>query len=122
MIYIGTTQDNGSAIYFDIHAAERQGRGMRFCGTLGDGSYEGEVLVEIGSNDCVTFADAWLGGSGFRAFMDRCSAEVLERALLDSVREMPFFQSRPSQPHSHSFPCLGSGIAESLPLWNSCSG
>jgi hypothetical protein len=27
MIYIGTTQDNGSAIYFDIHAAERQGRG-----------------------------------------------------------------------------------------------
>ena len=65
MIYIGTTQDNGSAIYFDIHAAERQGRGMRFCGTLGDGSYEGEVLVEVGSNDCVTFADAWLGGYGF---------------------------------------------------------
>ena len=122
MIYIGTTQDNGSAIYFDIHAAERQGRGMRFCGTLGDGSYEGEVLVEIGSNDCVTFADAWLGGSGFSEFMDRCSAEDLERALLDSVRELPFFQSRPSQPHSHSFPCLGSDIAESLPLWNSCSG
>ena len=121
MIYIGTTQDNGSAIYFDIHAAERQGRGMRFCGTLGDGSYEGEVLVEIGSNDCVTFADAWLGGSGFIEFMDRCSAEVLERALLDSVREMPFFQSRPSQPHNHSFPCLGSGVAE-LPLWKSCSG
>jgi hypothetical protein len=122
MIYIGTTQDNGSAIYFDIHTAERQGRGMHFCGTLGDGSYEGEVLVEIGGDDCVTFADAWIGGSGFSDFVDRCGAEFLERALLDSVREMSVFQSRPSQPHSHSLPCRAKGVAESLPLWNSCSG
>jgi hypothetical protein len=121
MIYIGTTEDNGSAIYFDIHAAERQGRGMRICGTLGDGCYEGEVLVEIGSNDCVTFADAWLGGAGFSEFMGRCNPDVLERALLDSVRGMPIFHARPSQPHSHTLPCLGTVVAESLPLWNSCT-
>ena len=100
MIYIGTTEDNGSAIYFDIHTAEQQGRGMRICGTLGDGCYEGEVLVEIGNSDCVTFADAWLGGSGFSEFMGRCSADVLKRALL---------------------PCLGTLVAESLPLWKCCS-
>lgn len=122
MIYIATTQDNGSAIYFDIHAAERQGSGMRFCGTLGDGSYEGEVLVEIGQNDCVTFADAWLGGYGFSEFMQRCSPDALRRALLDSVREMPFFQSRASQPHSHALPCVADSVAEDTPLWNRCSG
>jgi hypothetical protein len=33
---------------------------------------------------------------------------------------MPVFQTRPSQPHSHSLPCLESGVAESLPLWNRC--
>ncbi len=122
MIYIGTTQDNGSAIYFDIYAAERQGRGMRFCGTLGDGCYEGEVLVEIGDSDCVTFADAWLGGSGFSEFMERCRPEALKSALLDSVREMTLFQSRASQPHCHSLPCLAGSVAEDLPLWNRCSG
>ena len=121
MIYIGTTQNNGSAIYFDIYAAEQQGHDVRFCGILGDGLYEGEVLVEVGRHDCVTFADAWLGGTGFSEFMERCSSEVLERALLDSVREMPVFQSRPSQPHNHSLPCLASNVAEELPQWSVCT-
>lgn len=121
MIYIGTTEDNGSAIYFDIHAAELQGRGMRISGTIGDGCYEGEVLVEVGRSDSVTFADAWLGGSGFSEFLGRCSVDALERALLDSVREMPFFHSRVCQPHSHSQPRAGVFVAESLPLWQSFS-
>lgn len=121
MIYIGATEDCGSAIYFDIHAAERQGRGMRFSGTIGDGCYEGEVLVEIGRNDSVTFADAWLGGSGFSEFMARCGSDVLEMALLDSVREMPVLQSRTSQPHVYSLPCTGSVVAEPMPLWHDAS-
>lgn len=118
MIYIATTEDNGSAIYFDIHAAERQGRGMRFSGTIGDGCYEGEVLVEVGRTDSVTFADAWLGGSGFSEFMERCRSDVLELALLDSVREMPVFHTRVCQPHQHALPCAGEFVSESLPLWN----
>lgn len=122
MIYIGTTQDNGSAIYFDVYSAERQGRGMRFSGTLGDGSYEGEVLVEVGHIDCVTFADAWLGGSGFSEFIERCSLDDLESALLESVRELPLFQSRAIQPHCHSLPCAANSVAETLPLWNLCGG
>lgn len=117
MIYIGTTECNGSAIYFDIYAAERQGRGMRISGTIGDGCYEGEVLVEVGRNDSVTFADAWLGGSGFTEFMERCSSDVLKKALLDSVRELPIFHSRACQPHSHALPCVGTIVSESLPFW-----
>jgi len=119
MIYIGTTEDNGSAIYFDIHSAERQGRGIRFSGTVGDGSYEGEVLVEVGRSESVTFADAWLGGSGFSEFIDRCGTAMLEDALLESVREMPFFCSRRSRPHGNSGVYDAALISESLPLWKS---
>lgn len=117
MIYIATTENNGSAIYFDIHSAERQGRGMRFSGTVGDGCYEGEVLVEIGRSESVTFADAWLGGSGFAEFLDRCASTRLEDALLESVREMPFFCSRPSQPHGNSGNPQGPLVAESSTVW-----
>jgi hypothetical protein len=116
MIYIGTTESNGSAIYFDIYSAVRQGRGMRISGTIGDGCYEGEVLVEVGRSDSVTFADAWLGGSGFSEFIDRCGSDVLESALLESVREMSLFQTRHSQPHGNSTSYAGT-IAESSPVW-----
>ncbi len=116
MIYIGTTEINGSAIYFDIYATERQGRCVRISGTIGDGCYEGEVLVEIGHNDSVTFADAWLGGPGFSEFIDRCGSDVLQSALLESVREMSLFQTRRSQPHGNSTSYTGT-IAESSPVW-----
>lgn len=119
MIYIGTTENNGCAIYFDIHSAERQGRGMRFSGTVGDGCYEGEVLVEIGRSESVTFADAWLGGSGFPEFIDRCGMTMLEESLLESVREMPFFCSRRSQPHANSGASGSSLVLEPSSLWRS---
>lgn len=121
MIYIGTTEDNGSAIYFDIYAAERQGRGLRISGTVGDGCYEGEVLVEVGRNDSVTFADAWLGGTGFKEFITRCRSDVLEMALLDSVRELPIFHSRAALPHVHAIPCGETVVSEPLPFWNSAT-
>jgi hypothetical protein len=119
MIYIGTTGNNGSAIYFDIHSAERQGRGMRFSGTVGDGCYEGEVLVETGRSESVTFADAWLGGSGFWEFIDRCGITMLEESLLESVRDMSFFCSRRSQPHANSGASGPSLVLESASLWTS---
>ena len=119
MIYIGTTANNGSAIYFDIHSAERQGRGMRFSGTVGDGCYEGEVLVETGRSESVTFADAWLGGSGFWEFIDRCGITMLEDSLLESVREMSFFCSRRSQPHGNSGTSGLSLVLEPASLWKS---
>ena len=119
MIYIGTTGNNGSAIYFDIHSAERQGRGMRFSGTVGDGCYEGEVLVETGRSESVTFADAWLGGSGFAEFIDRCGLTMLEESLLESVREMSFFCSRRSQPHGNSGTSGPSLVLEPGSLWKS---
>ena len=118
MIYIGTTENSGSAIYFDIYSTVRQGRGMRISGTIGDGCYEGEVLVEVGHNDSVTFADAWLGGTGFTEFINRCDSDVLKKALLESIRELQLFRTRRSQPHGNSLACSGVITSESLPVWN----
>ncbi|MDH3453886.1 MAG: hypothetical protein OEL80_01985 [Desulfuromonadales bacterium] len=118
MIYIGTTRYSGSAIYFDIYATVRQGRGMRISGTVGDGCYEGEVLVEVGRSESVTFADAWLNGSGFVEFLDRCGADALEKALLESVREMPLQHARRSRPHGNR-PTYGEAlVSESAIVWN----
>ena len=118
MVYIGTTKNSGSAIYFDIYSAVRQGRGMRISGTIGDGCYEGEVLVEVGRSESVTFADAWLGGSGFVEFLDRCGSDVLEQALLDSVREMPLLHARRSQPHCNRLTYGGTLVSEPDFTWN----
>jgi hypothetical protein len=117
MVYIGTTENNGSAIYFDVHFAERRGRGLSISGTIGDGCYEGEVLVEIGRSDSVTFADAWLGGSGFAEFISRCGVDVLERALLETLREMPLFHKRSGRPHGNSPAYAGAMTCERPPRW-----
>jgi len=117
MIYIGTTGNNGSAIYFDIHAVERRGRGLLICGTLGDGCYEGEVLVEMGRSESITFADAWLGGAGFREFLARCDVPTMEGELLDAVRDLPLFLPRRYQPHGNSGLHKGGSIAETPSVW-----
>lgn len=118
MIYIGTSENNGSAIYFDIYAAVRQRNGLRISGTIGDGCYEGEVLVELGRSDSVTFADAWLGGAGYNEFVERCGADQLTRSLLESVRQIPLVHDRRRQPHGHSPAFAGTAIVESSAVWS----
>jgi hypothetical protein len=75
-------------------------------------------MVEVGRNESVTFADAWLGGSGFSEFIDRCGSDVLERALLETVREMPSAHGRRSKPHGNSLTSAGILASEALPVWN----
>jgi hypothetical protein len=118
MVYIGATTDNGSAIYFDAYAVERQGRKRRISGVIGDGCYEGEVLVETGCGDCVTFADAWLGGPGFVEFLSRCGADTLERALLDTVREMPYCHFHRSKPHGNGKPATDPLVCAASSTWH----
>lgn len=119
MIYIGTTDNNGSAIYFDIHSAVKRNGGISVSGTIGDGSYEGEVLVEIGRNETVTFADAWLGGDGFRDFLARCDVAGIEKTLLESLREMPLLRARRYRPHSHGAVQPASVVMEPRAVWQS---
>ncbi len=117
MIYIATAESDGSAIYFDIHAAERKGGGLRVSGMVGDGSYEGEVLVETGHEVAVTFADAWLGGAGFREFLRRCGPRQLEAALVESVLNLPKMRVRRTAPRGCGVKLDDGRTAEAGPSW-----
>jgi len=121
MIYVGTTRDDGGAIYFDIHSAERLGKCLCISGTIGDGSYEGEVLIELGNKQSVTFADAWLRRDGYKEFVERCDLSLLASSLIDSVSEMAIFHPARIQPHGPHRVTPGSAVAEELPLWSRSS-
>jgi hypothetical protein len=87
MIYIGTTEFSGQAIYLDIHAIEQVADGVRVSAVIGDGCYEGEVLIESGQRPAVTYADAWLGGAGLGDFLQRCGRHWLQQQLFESIQE-----------------------------------
>jgi len=116
MVYIGTSQEQGQAIYFDIHAIRKVRQGLEVCGTVGDGCYEGEVLVECGSIDEVTFVDSWLGGAGLSGFLRRCDEGLLRQALIEAARGSfdGLSRQRPHQPGRRR----GAGkVGEEEPVW-----
>jgi len=72
MIYIGTEVEEGGGVYVDVHAVTRRRKGLELHAVIGDGRYEGELLVEIGSAVEITFVDAlWGDAKGLRVFLDR---------------------------------------------------
>lgn len=124
MIYIGTGNEPNSSVYLDIHAIERLNDGVRVSALVGDGCYEGEVLIETGAHPEVTFADRWLGGEGLGLFLQRCGQHWLQESLLTSVRVecetrgmQPDPGGRPVRPHRFQPPA---SVAESGPLWSGC--
>jgi len=120
MVYIGTSQEQGQAIYFDIHAIRKVRQGLEVCGIVGDGCYEGEVLVECGAQDAVTFADAWLGGAGLAGFLNRCDEAWLRGALIEAARGSLVDPARP-RPHSPGRRRGAGSVAEEGPGWRTAS-
>lgn len=90
MFYFATTQNDNSAIYFDIHSSLRSQNEVNLSGILGDGYYEGEVLVSMGQNDSVTFLDAWTGSIDFNEFKERIDIGEIKSALL-AILKQPLF-------------------------------
>lgn len=94
MISLDLVVPGGAAVYLDIQRIEaRQKRGEAFyalSGTLGDGLYEGEVLVEIGEQVEVTFIDEWLGGSAMADFFRRVERQTVNAALITAAARMRF--------------------------------
>lgn len=125
MIYIATEELEGRGVYFDTHSVERSGRGVRVCGTVGDGCYEGEVLIEVGGEAEVTFVDQWLGSREAVSFLSRCGADRLRAALVEAALEMPLVRGlrsdeggRQPLPHVHLPLFSAAGlIAEDVPGW-----
>jgi len=120
MVYIGTSREQGQAIYFDIHAIRKVRQGLEVCGTVGDGCYEGEVLVECGPSDEVTFADAWLGGAGLTGFLQRCDEEWLRQALIEAARGS-LIETAGQRPHGPGRRRGASCAGEEGPIWQAVS-
>lgn len=87
MLVLTLGEQSGETVYLDIHHAEwRQNTGAphwAVSALLGDGWYEGEVLIEAGERVDVTFADEWLGGSQIGDLFKRVGRET----LLDAIRK-----------------------------------
>jgi len=122
MIYIGTTEPPGQAIYLEIHAIEQQGNQTSVSALVGDGCYEGEVLIECGEQIAITYADAWLGGVGLGDFLQRCGNQWLQQQLvatvMDRVKQPCRASGKPGrQVYPHQSPRHRVHIAETPPFW-----
>ncbi|HEX9873661.1 MAG TPA: hypothetical protein VGA43_04790 [Deferrimonas sp.] len=94
MVWFNRAEAKGRGLYLDIHHAEtrRNGRETVFAlsGTLGDGGFEGEVLVELGSRVEVTFADAWLDPGSLELFFARVPREAVEEGVAEALHSIRF--------------------------------
>ena len=115
MVYISATEMDGRGIYFDTHSVERNGNGVMVRGMVGDGCYEGEVLIEIDRETEVTFVDQWLGDAEAALFLSRCDDDSLRAALVEAALEMPLVRQVRGDGHRdpapHVYLPLFDGIA-----------
>ncbi|HDR46360.1 MAG TPA: hypothetical protein ENN94_01515 [Geoalkalibacter subterraneus] len=91
MIALDLEQAASSALYLDIHHVEFTDEGaLRVCALLGDGWYEGEVMIEAGDQVNVTLADLYLDEAAIRPLLQRIGRDALERAVGGAVSRMKF--------------------------------
>ena len=87
MVWLDVSDINGNALYFVTDRIERLfgmgAEGFTISGILGDGGYEGEVIVEVGENPQVTFVDAWLARGDFSRFVASIDRERVTAALTE---------------------------------------
>lgn len=129
MIVLSLEQEVAASPYFIVHHVQRRTEGTPgwvVSGTLGDGWYEGEVAVEVGSRQAVTFADDWIAPAVLAEFFQRVDREQVCDALYRALAEVsedrrtpPAAASR-QRPHWHG--AAGHGlIASGEPLLD-CRG
>ena len=87
MVWLDVAGYDGNALYFVTDRIERlsgmRTEGFTVSGILGDGGYEGEVIVEVGENPQVTFVDAWLARGDFSRFVASIDRERVSAALTE---------------------------------------
>lgn len=87
MVWLRETTTAGSGLYLEIRSLERKlkcGEGVAVVtATVGDGSYEGDVLVEIGAQSEVCYVDQWLDPAALREFFRRIDRMRLTEELAD---------------------------------------
>ncbi len=90
MITIEAATAAETMLYLDVHHGEMTQRGIRLCAILGDGWYEGEVILELGEEVEVTFADLYLDEGKIRPFLQRVGRGELESSIALAVSRLLF--------------------------------
>lgn len=89
MIWLDICDEQGNAIYFDIHHVERRRVARRWrhsvSGTCGNGLDEVEVLVEPGNEGEVTFVDLSAGAGQRYRLMSGVDTGSLKAELLEAA-------------------------------------
>jgi len=89
MIYLDSLlTDEGLGVYFEIYSIEQRQEMTLVTGMVGDGYYEGGLLLEVGDRVELTFFDEWLGGDGLSAFFRRYGNESLRRSIVMASSEL----------------------------------
>ena len=92
MVWLDLAEADGNGLYLEARGVEwRPQRGERsFAGTGmgGGGRFEGDVLLEVGREVIVTFADEWLAPERLRFFFARVERSSVEAALGEAAREL----------------------------------
>lgn len=128
MVWLDICDEQGNAIYFDIHHVERRRIERRWrhsvSGICGNGVFEVEVLVEPGREGEVTFVDLSAGPTMNDRFIDRVDATSLEVGLLEAA-SLHCGLGRNSGKQSDLYPHQGrlkaAQVNEAGPIWNSVS-
>lgn len=124
MVWLDVADNNGNALYFVTDRIERLSgmwaEGFTVSGILGDGGYEGEVIVEVGENPRVTFVDAWLSRGDFSRFAASIDRERVSAALTEVAAGLTGEWGA----QGYTMPRGGRGerfgrIAEDRPAWRS---
>jgi hypothetical protein len=91
MVWLDVMGNNGSVLYFVTDRVERRrghgATGFAVTGIVGDGQYEGEVLVEVGAEVAVTYLDAWLAADEFKDFQRRTDLPRVTAALTEVAEQ-----------------------------------
>lgn len=86
MVWLQETTTAGHGLYFEIRSLEKQMKhGIPVAivtATLGDGSYEGDVLVEFGVSTDVCFVDHWLDPDALKTFFEQIDHQRLQDEIV----------------------------------------
>src|SRR6056297_1837782 len=98
MVWLDICDEQGNAIYLDVHRVERKRVDRRWrhavSGICGNGLFEVEVLVEPGGEGEVTYLDLGERSSFGRQLMNGIDARCLETGLIDAARRHCGLQGR----------------------------
>ena len=124
MVWLDICDEQGNAIYFDIHHVERRRVARRWrhsvSGTCGNGRVEVEVLVEPTGEGEVTFVDLY-GGTDLRSrLIAGVDSLCLESGLLEAARRHCGL-SGPVDSYPHHGQNRLQQVNEKGPFWQSVS-